>query len=145
MNAIGLLLTALPESYWGVLNDRIIQLIGTLPEVEDIFQVSLRHESKAKLSILAMFACVRSHLPSLRFQHFFQYMDLTAKQRAYTESSMSYIVALVHAVWYHASIGQISQIPAFVSEKLKPIIKREEQVWLWRQLLISHHTNLNSS
>lgn len=39
MNAIGLLLTALPESYWSVLNDRIIQLIGTLPEVEDIFQV----------------------------------------------------------------------------------------------------------
>ena len=55
-------------------------------------------------------------------------MDLTAKQRAYTESLMSYVVALVHAVWYHASIGQISQIPAFVSEKLKPIIKREEQV-----------------
>lgn len=41
MNAIGLLLTALPESYWSVLNDRIIQLIGTLPEVEDIFQVTI--------------------------------------------------------------------------------------------------------
>lgn len=39
INAIGLVLTALPESYWAVLNDRILKLIETLPPTTDIFQV----------------------------------------------------------------------------------------------------------
>lgn len=56
-----------------------------------------------------------------------QYMDLAGKQKSYTESSTSYVVALVHAVWYHASIGQLSQIPVFIKDRLKPVIRTEEQ------------------
>ncbi|XP_022708569.1 mediator of RNA polymerase II transcription subunit 23-like isoform X1 [Varroa jacobsoni] len=101
INAIGLVLTALPESYWAVLNDRILKLIETLPPTTDIFQ----------------------------------YMDLAGKQKSYTESSTSYVVALVHAVWYHASIGQLSQIPVFIKDRLKPVIRTEEQMLVLCQLV----------
>ncbi|OQR66851.1 mediator of RNA polymerase II transcription subunit 23-like [Tropilaelaps mercedesae] len=101
INAIGLVLTALPESYWAVLNDRILHLIETLPPTTDIFQ----------------------------------YMDLAGKQKSYTESSTSYVVALVHAVWYHASIGQLSQIPVFIKDRLKPVIRTEEQMLVLCQLV----------
>jgi len=39
----------------------------------------------------------------------------------------SYLIALTHAVWHHASVGQISLMPNFLKDKVKPVIKTEEQ------------------
>lgn len=43
------------------------------------------------------------------------------------ETRYAHILALVHATWHHAGVGQISIIPQFTKEKLVPLIKSEEQ------------------
>ncbi|KAL4235920.1 Mediator of RNA polymerase II transcription subunit 23 [Mactra antiquata] len=96
MNAVGLILTALPETYWSVLNDRIL----------DMLQSSL-------LSNLG--------------KTFFEMFDFLSCQNMYVESTCTYIVALAHAVWHHAGIGQLSVLPQFVKEKVKGCIRTEEQ------------------
>ncbi|XP_064486798.1 mediator of RNA polymerase II transcription subunit 23-like isoform X1 [Ornithodoros turicata] len=96
MNAIGLILTALPESYWAVLNDRILTMLqgpGLASSGQNIFQL----------------------------------LNFSSNHNSITEVQCCYLMALVHAVWYHASIGQISQIPQLIHERLKPVIKTEEQ------------------
>nr|XP_037271337.1 mediator of RNA polymerase II transcription subunit 23-like [Rhipicephalus microplus] len=99
MNAIGLILTALPEPYWAVLNDRILaSLQGP----------HLATSSGSKQSI-------------------FQLLSFTSNHNSITEVQCCYLMALVHAVWYHASVGQISQIPQIMRDRFKPVVKTEEQ------------------
>jgi len=43
------------------------------------------------------------------------------------EMQCSYLIALTHAVWHNANVGQISLMPQFLKEKVKPVIKSEEQ------------------
>ncbi|ROL44013.1 Mediator of RNA polymerase II transcription subunit 23 [Anabarilius grahami] len=100
MNAIGLVITALPEPYWIVLHDRIVSVI-----------------SSPVLSSEAEWV-----------GYPFQLLDFTACHQSYSEMHCSYILALAHAVWHHSSIGQLSLIPKFLSEVLKPIVKTEFQL-----------------
>ncbi|KAH9498459.1 Mediator of RNA polymerase II transcription subunit 23 [Bulinus truncatus] len=97
-NAAGLILTALPESYWSVLNDRILKAI-TSPMLE----IPAAHHSPFKILNVSL-----SHLQN-------------------AEHQCSTILELCHGVWHHAGIGQLSHLPQFVKEKLKPIIKHENQ------------------
>ncbi|KAL3221335.1 hypothetical protein MRX96_005071 [Rhipicephalus microplus] len=97
MNAIGLILTALPEPYWAVLNDRILaSLQGP----------HLATSSGSKQSI-------------------FQLLSFTSNHNSITEVQCCYLMALVHAVWYHASVGQISQIPQIMRDRFKPRMGNE--------------------
>uniref|UniRef100_A0A8C2BY29 Mediator of RNA polymerase II transcription subunit 23 n=1 Tax=Cyprinus carpio TaxID=7962 RepID=A0A8C2BY29_CYPCA len=100
MNAIGLVITALPEPYWIVLHDRIVSVISS--------------------------AVLSSEMEWVGYP--FQLLDFTACHRSYSEMHCSYILALAHAVWHHSSIGQLSLIPKFLSEVLKPIVKTEFQL-----------------
>ncbi|XP_051511050.1 mediator of RNA polymerase II transcription subunit 23-like [Myxocyprinus asiaticus] len=100
MNAIGLVITALPEPYWIVLHDRIVSVV-----------------SSPVLSSEAEWV-----------GYPFQLLDFTACHQSYSEMHCSYVLALAHAVWYHSSIGQLSLIPKFLSEVLKPIVKTEFQL-----------------
>uniref|UniRef100_A0A673KK54 Mediator of RNA polymerase II transcription subunit 23 n=1 Tax=Sinocyclocheilus rhinocerous TaxID=307959 RepID=A0A673KK54_9TELE len=100
MNAIGLVITALPEPYWIVLHDRIVSVISS--------------------------AVLSSETEWVGYP--FQLLDFTACHRSYSEMHCSYILALAHAVWHHSSIGQLSLIPKFLSEVLKPIVKTEFQL-----------------
>ncbi|CAN7945661.1 unnamed protein product, partial [Ixodes pacificus] len=98
MNAIGLILTALPEPYWAVLSDRILSALQG---------PNLQSGSGG--------------------QSIFQLLSFSSNHSSITEVQCCYLMALVHAVWYHASIGQISQIPQIMRERFKPVVKTEEQ------------------
>uniref|UniRef100_A0A8C5NER4 Mediator of RNA polymerase II transcription subunit 23 n=1 Tax=Gouania willdenowi TaxID=441366 RepID=A0A8C5NER4_GOUWI len=100
MNAIGLVITALPEPYWIVLHERIISVIS---------------------SPVLMSGTEWAGYP-------FALLDFTACHQSYSEMNCSYVLALAHAVWHHSSIGQLSLIPKFLSETLKPIVKTEFQL-----------------
>ncbi|KAI9522580.1 Mediator of RNA polymerase II transcription subunit 23 [Dissostichus eleginoides] len=100
MNAIGLVITALPEPYWIVLHDRIVSVIS----------------SPALTSETAW-----AGYP-------FALLDFTACHQSYSEMNCSYVLALAHAVWHHSSIGQLSLIPKFLSETLKPVVLTEFQL-----------------
>ena len=95
MNAIGLVLTALSESYWSVLNDRILDMMQN-PTLDNNCNP-------------------------------FDLMDFTNSHTSMNEMQCSYLIALTHAVWHHASVGQISLMPNFLKDKVKPVIKTEEQ------------------
>ncbi|XP_074752433.1 mediator of RNA polymerase II transcription subunit 23 isoform X7 [Athene noctua] len=100
MNAIGLIITALPEPYWIVLHDCIVNVINS---------PSLTSETEW-------------------VGYPFQLFDFTACHQSYSEMSCSYTLALAHAVWHHSSIGQLSLIPKFLTEVLIPIVKTEFQL-----------------
>lgn len=98
MNAIGLVVTSLPEGYWIVLNECIMEAI------------------------------VDPHLSNAgKWSNPFQMFNFNASHQVLGEVTYSYVLALCHAVWEHASIGQLSQITAFMKESLKPIVQTEEQ------------------
>ncbi|KAK3090128.1 hypothetical protein FSP39_009382 [Pinctada imbricata] len=97
MNAVGLLLTALPDTYWMSLNTKIAEVVTSPP-----------------LTIQGM--CQP-----------FQLFNFTESMTVLAEQNCTYLLALSHAVWHHAGIGQLSQLPQFLRETLKPIIKKEEQ------------------
>lgn len=98
MNAVGLIITSLPERYYSVLNEKIIEQICS--------------------SLLST--------PTAYCQPF-QLFNFKVSHQVYAEQYCSYLLTLVHACWHHAGIGQLSQIPGFVREKLKPVIRTEEQ------------------
>ncbi|XP_061424919.1 LOW QUALITY PROTEIN: mediator of RNA polymerase II transcription subunit 23 [Lethenteron reissneri] len=100
MNAIGLVITALPEPYWMVLNDRVVGVMNS---------PLLAHESEW-----------------VGFP--FQLFDFTSCHQAYGEMYCSYVLALAHAVWHHSSIGQLTLIPRFLKEVVKPLVKTEVQL-----------------
>ncbi|CAB1340254.1 unnamed protein product [Coregonus sp. 'balchen'] len=100
MNAIGLVITALPEPYWVVLQDRIVSVLGS--------------------------PCLTTETEWVGYP--FALLDFTAYHQSYSEMYCSYVLALAHAVWHHSSIGQLSLIPKFLSEVLKPIVKTEFQL-----------------
>nr|XP_020042455.1 mediator of RNA polymerase II transcription subunit 23 isoform X3 [Castor canadensis] len=100
MNAIGLIITALPEPYWIVLHDRIVSVISSNSLTSETEWVGYP----------------------------FRLFDFTACHQSYSEMSCSYTLALAHAVWHHSSIGQLSLIPKFLTEVLLPIVKTEFQL-----------------
>ena len=98
MNAIGLVLTALPDSYWSVLMDKMLEMmqntaLSSAGQVKDPFAL----------------------------------MDFNGSHSSMTEVQTGYLIGLTHAVWQHASVGQISLLPTFLKERVKPKIKTEEQ------------------
>ncbi|XP_064625436.1 mediator of RNA polymerase II transcription subunit 23-like [Lineus longissimus] len=98
MNAIGLVLTALPDSYWSVVHDKVIE----------VMQSPLLSEPPADLNPLQMF-------------------NFTKSYGLYSEVHCSYVLALCHSAWQHASIGQLSVFLQVMKDQLKPIIKTEIQ------------------
>lgn len=93
MNAVGLVLTALPDTYWSSLNTKVEEVI-------------------------------RSIQPSVQP---FQLFNFSGSQSVFAEQHCSYVLALTHAIWHHAGIGQLSQLPQFLRETLKPVIVNEQQ------------------
>ncbi|XP_012943009.1 mediator of RNA polymerase II transcription subunit 23 [Aplysia californica] len=97
-NSVGLILTSLPASYWSVLNSRILEAI-----MSPMLVNPAAHHSPFKILNVSL-----SHLQN-------------------AEHQCSTVLELCHGVWHHAGIGQLSHLPQFVKEQLKPIIKHENQ------------------
>ena len=86
MNAIGLILTSLPESYWSVILTRI---------TEHLVSLSSR-EGPATL------------VGKIATEQLFNY---NLMHHTLTDLQSSYLLALAHAIFHHSSIGQLSTLP----------------------------------
>lgn len=98
INSVGLIMAALPDSYWSVLHERLVEVI-TCPQ---IMQWNYRNTP-------------------------FQLFDFSATHDSLLENKFSYTLALAHSMWHHAGVGQIATVPQFVKEKVRPVVKTEEQ------------------
>lgn len=98
INAIGLVMTALPPSYYSVLNAKIV----------DYMNSPLLTNTDYTPDIL--------HLLNFCDNHEWMY-----------ESQISYLVALTHAIWHHSSTGQIFCLPNFWKMEIKQAVKTEGQ------------------
>lgn len=85
------------ETYWISLNNKIVETICSLP-------------------LTVQGGCQP-----------FQVFNFTTSQTVFAEQHMTYLLALSHAVWHHAGIGQLSQLSVFLRDHLKPVVKTEEQ------------------
>lgn len=82
INAIGLIMAALPDPYWTVLHERISEVIAD-KELNE---------------------WPHTHTP-------FQLFSLKTTTEVMLENKYSLTLALAHAIWYHAGAGQIMQVP----------------------------------
>lgn len=98
MNAIGLVMTALPPSYYKVLNAKILEYM------------------KSPLLTNPSYTPHILHLVNFCDSHEYMY-----------ESQISYLVALTHAIWHHSSTGQIFNLPTFWRLDIKQAIETESQ------------------
>ncbi|KPI96136.1 PREDICTED: mediator of RNA polymerase II transcription subunit 23 [Papilio xuthus] len=99
VNAVGLIMAALPDPYWNVIHDKILELITSNEIIEWPYSESP-----------------------------FQIFNLKTTNATMLENKYSLTLALGHAIWYHAGTGQIVQVPTFVKEKLSPEIRTETQL-----------------
>ncbi|XP_041987313.1 mediator of RNA polymerase II transcription subunit 23 [Aricia agestis] len=99
INAIGVIMAGLPDPYWTVLHDRVYEQMTSNEMMEWPYQ----------------------YTP-------FQLFNFNTTTGCMLENKYSLILALAHAVWYHAGAGQITQVPTFVKEKLSPEIRTETQL-----------------
>jgi Mediator complex subunit 23. len=75
-------MAALPDSYWSVLHDRLVEVI-TSPQLT---QWKYRNTP-------------------------FQLFNFAATHDSLLENKFSYTLALAHSMWHHAGVGQISTVP----------------------------------
>ncbi|KAJ8033690.1 Mediator of RNA polymerase II transcription subunit 23 [Holothuria leucospilota] len=104
INAIALVLTSLPEVYCEVIQEHILETLTLDHQMMDSIPAS---QDDLK-SIFAAF-------------------DFTASYTCKAETLPAYLMAITHAVWHHSNIGQLTLIPRFLKEQIKPVVKTEGQ------------------
>jgi len=100
INATALILTSLPQSYLFTINQC----------VSDVLQ---NHLSKFVLTST-------TSLPS--------FFDFCSNYSMNCATYPDFIVALFHATWLHAGVGQFVQLYSFLRDTLKPLIETETQL-----------------
>ncbi|XP_037789098.1 mediator of RNA polymerase II transcription subunit 23-like isoform X2 [Penaeus monodon] len=100
VNAVGLILTWLPEPYWIVVHDRIIDL--------------LQHPTLAT--------------PGVGTLDPFSMLNLEQLESCLSDMNAALTLAIAHAFWHHASFGQVGRIPQLLRERIRPILTTEEQL-----------------
>lgn len=99
INSVGLVMAALPDSFWTVLQERLVEVI-TCPK---LLEWPYRNSP-------------------------FQLFNFSTTHHSYLDNKFSYTLATAHAIWHHAGVGHLSTIPQFVKEKLTRVVKTEEQL-----------------
>ena len=99
INALGLLVSNLPESYWAGLHTKIEEALLS-PD-------------------LAAFS--RGCEPG-------QLLDFTEIHNIQTSTGLAYILAVAHAVWHHSGFNQLCGILDLVRDKLVKLVETEEQM-----------------
>uniref|UniRef100_A0A8D8DB44 Mediator of RNA polymerase II transcription subunit 23 n=4 Tax=Culex pipiens TaxID=7175 RepID=A0A8D8DB44_CULPI len=99
INTIGLLMAALPESYWSVIYDRLKDIISSVQMTDWTHRQSP-----------------------------FEMFNFKIVKEAMLEKNYVVILAIAQSILHHSGIGQISTITDFIKEKFKPIIKTEYQL-----------------
>lgn len=99
INAVGILLSNLPEVYHQGMHNKIVKMM----QIEPL--------SNWKLNTT----------PTEAF-------DFNSVHCLKTDPSLAYLLAVVHSTWHHAGFNQLCGIQDVVKEKLLPIIYTEEQM-----------------
>lgn len=110
INAVALLLTALPYPYWKMMFERVVQCVNSE-------------------------ALVDEDSPLVKTQDIVSWLNFTACFQVHQDHPTLYLLALCHAFWQHASIGQLSGLPGFLKNELKPLVKTEKQLIFVCQLI----------
>ena len=100
INAVAVVLTWMPESYWITIHNKIIQLLQS-PE--------LTHPEGSKLDVFTMMKLDELQ-PSLRHTH------------------PALTIAIIHAFWHHSSHAQLGRIPILMKEQIRPLLVTESQL-----------------
>uniref|UniRef100_A0A1B0C838 Mediator of RNA polymerase II transcription subunit 23 n=2 Tax=Lutzomyia longipalpis TaxID=7200 RepID=A0A1B0C838_LUTLO len=99
INAFGLIMSNLPESYWSSIYDRL----------REVLQSHHMTEWKLRYSPFDMF-------------------NFKTTQYAMLDKTYVFMLAMAQSVFHHFGIGQISTMPEYIKDKLKPIITTEQQL-----------------
>lgn len=99
VNAIGLVMAALPNSYGVALQEHLVSIM----KCPQMMQWPYRNSP-------------------------FQMFNFEDTHDSMLENKFSYALALAHSIWHHSGCGQIALLPHFVKEKLQEIILTEEQL-----------------
>lgn len=82
INCVGLIMAALPDSYWVTLYDRLVEVISS------------------------------PQLTSWPYRNSpFQMFNFNVTHNCLLENRFSYTLATAHAMWHHAGVGQIATVP----------------------------------
>ena len=98
LNALGLLLSNLPESYWGGLHAKIEA------------------------------ALLSSDLAASSLSQPGQLLDFTEIHNLQTNTGLAYLLAITHSVWHHSGFNQLCGILDLVRDKLVKLVETEEQM-----------------
>ncbi|XP_014226928.1 mediator of RNA polymerase II transcription subunit 23-like [Trichogramma pretiosum] len=98
INCIGIIMTALTDSYWSTFYDRLLDIITCPDLIEWPYDLTP-----------------------------FQLFNFNLIHNSFYENKYSFMLALAHSIWHHAGVGQLVNIVHFVKEKLQPVVKTEEQ------------------
>lgn len=99
INAIGLIMSAMPEVYWSVIYDRLEEMMKQPQMMDWTYRQSP-----------------------------FDMFSFNTVRYAMLESKFVIILALAHSIFHHFNIGQTAKIVHYVKEKLIPHIKTEHQL-----------------
>ncbi|XP_068748521.1 mediator of RNA polymerase II transcription subunit 23-like [Montipora capricornis] len=105
INAVGLVLSSLPEPYWSKVYEKI-----TVVLVNDL---SARDASVENLARSSPFP--------------YSFLEFATNVAMHSETSADHVLATTHAFWHHASIGQLCQVPQFIRERVSPLTTNEAQ------------------
>lgn len=99
INAIGLIMSALPEPYWNVIYDRLEEIIKHPQMTDWTFRQSP-----------------------------FDMFSFNTVQQAFLEPKFVMVLAISHSIFHHFNIGQTAKMVSYIKEKLIPHIKTEHQL-----------------
>jgi len=100
VNAVGIILTSLPQSYLQVVNEKVCFVL----------QNRLAHINYTSMSALPSF------------------FDFLHNHAMNCEQYSDYVLAIFHATWLQASVGQFTLLPQFLKTQVKPLVTNEAQL-----------------
>ncbi len=112
INAIGIIISNLPEAYWEGLYGRLVSAISTPP----LSQWSAGGTASSAPNPFKVFSFTEA-------REVFQRCSGTGGS-----SALSLLLAVGHSVFHHCGFTQIQTLPDLVREKFVPIVRTEEQL-----------------
>lgn len=110
INAVGLVLSSLPKPYWSTVYEKICEALTKDLTVREVSTAPVMLEDLGKGATFP-----------------YSFLDFSTNVAMHSETNADYILAITHALWHHASIGQLSQVPEFVRERVSPLVTNEAQ------------------
>lgn len=111
INAVALIISSLPESFGKILHAIICEVLTNNLSLKDVAPVgkSFTPDDSTPSSFPYSFYCFKSNAASC------------------SVTLPDLVVSFSNAVWYHSNLGQLSLIPVFLRESLKPLVQNEAQ------------------